>query len=301
MYTKINKMKTNSIKAWIVGLRLYSLPASIIPVVVASALAYSEGRLNWIIALLCLLFATTMQCVANLSNDIFDFKKGADKPDRLGPDRAYAKGYITPRAMKWGVATLTLFAIAIGCTLLFYAGAWIIWVGVACVIFAFLYTATPWALAYNALGDVAVIIFFGVVPAGFTYMLQTGEWTPQITLASVACGLVINTLLWVNNFRDREQDAACGKRTIVVYLGEGVGRWGYIVLGSMAVLLCLGFGLFGMWPAALLPLVYWILCFKAWRKMVAIDSGKELNKILGESARNMTIFGALLTLGIILS
>ena len=302
-------MKTNSLKAWIVGVRPYSLGNSVILVLVGSALAWIDGGFRPLTALLCLLFAVLMQCTANLVNDLCDFVKGADQPDRLGPDRAFAKGYITPRAMKYGIALFALAATVVGCGILYltlsggllrYGGWELVAVGAACLLFAFLYTAGPWSLAYHGLGDLAVLLFFGVVPVGFTYYVQTGAWTAEVTLAAVACGLVIDTMLWINNFRDREEDARCGKRTIVVCLGANVGRWGYLALGTAAVALCLSLLAAGYLWAALLPLLYWFVFFATWRKMVRIDHGDELNVCLGETARNMLLFGLLFTVGILL-
>lgn len=289
------------------AVRPYSLGASVIPVAVGSALAFSDGGFRLVPALLCVVFALLMQCTANLVNDLWDFLKGADQPDRLGPDRAFAKGFITLRAMKAGIAAFTLTACAVGLGLLLYCrealpyGGWeLVAVGIACVVFAYFYTAGPYPLAYHGLGDVAVILCFGLIPTGFTYYLQTGTWTLEVTLAALACGLVIDTMLMVNNFRDREEDARCNKRTIVVCLGAGVGRWGYFALGTGAVALCLALLISGRVWAAVLPLIYLVVFLKTWRKMVRIDHGEELNVCLGETARNMLLFGVLLTLGILL-
>lgn len=302
-------MKTNSLSAWIVAVRPYSLGNSVILVAVGSALAYTDHAFHWLPALLCLAFAMLMQCTANLVNDLWDFRKGADRPDRLGPDRAFAKGYITLRGMQAGIAAFTLAACAAGLCLLFWAmqagvlrcGGWeLIAAGLACVVFAYFYTAGPWPLAYHGLGDVAVILFFGLVPVGFTYYIQTGAWTPQVAVAALSCGLVIDTMLMVNNFRDREEDARCNKRTIVVALGAGFGRWGYFGLGAGAVALCLTLLAADRTWAALLPLVYLAAHLATWRKMVRIDHGDGLNVCLGETARNILLFGALLTVGILL-
>lgn len=300
-------MKTNSLSAWILAVRPYSLGASAIPIFVGSAFAFTDGSFRPGIALLCLVFGVLMQCTANLVNDLWDFLKGADKPDRLGPDRAFAKGYITMKAMKAGIAAFTLAACAAGLGVLFcvadelpYGGWELIAAGAACVVAAYLYTAGPWPLAYHGMGDVAVVLFFGLLPAGFTYYLQSGSWSWEVTVAALACGLVIDTMLMVNNFRDREEDARCGKRTIVVCLGANVGRWGYFALGAGAVALCLTLLFAGRTGAALLPLIYLFVFIRTWRKMVRIDHGDELNICLGETARNMLLFGILLTLGILL-
>lgn len=302
-------MKTNSLSAWILAVRPYSLGNSVILVAVASALAFTDHAFHWLPALLCLVFAVLMQCTANLVNDLWDFLKGADRPDRLGPDRAFAKGYITLGAMKAGIAAFTLAACAAGFGILVWAlragvlqyGGWeLVAAGLTCVVFAYFYTAGPWPLAYHGLGDVAVILFFGVIPVGFTYYIQTGAWTWEVLTAALASGLVIDTMLMINNFRDREEDARCNKRTIVVALGAGFGRWGYFALGVGAVALCLTLLAAGRTWAALLPLVYLAAHLATWRKIVRIDHGDALNVCLGETARNILLFGALLTIGILL-
>jgi len=302
-------MKTNSLSAWILAVRPYSLGNSVILVFVGTALACSEGSFRPVPALLCLLFAVLMQCTANLVNDLVDFQKGADRPDRLGPDRAFAKGYITLKAMKAGIAAFTLAAAATGIGILAEAvqhsplryGGWeLVAAGAACLVAAYLYTAGPWSLAYNGLGDIAVILFFGVIPVGFTCYLQTGTWSWTTTLASLACGLVIDTMLWINNFRDRDEDAASNKRTVVVRFGATFGRQGYLLLGLAAIGCCLALAAAGRMWAALLPLPYLALHIATWRRMVRIDHGEALNVCLGETARNIWIFGILFTLGIAL-
>ena len=234
-------MKTNSLSAWILAIRPYSLGNSVILILIGSALAFTDGGFRPVVALLCLVFAVTMQCTANLVNDLCDFLKGADRPDRLGPDRAFAKGYITLRAMKSGIAAFTLAACAAGAGLLALSGWnwWLLLVGASCIVFAYFYTAGPWPLAYHGMGDIAVILFFGLIPVGFTYYLQCGGWSGETAVVGLACGMVIDTMLMINNFRDREEDRRCNKRTIVVCLGAAAGRWGYLALGTGAILLCL--------------------------------------------------------------
>lgn len=300
-------MKTNSFSAWVVAVRPYSLGASAIPVAVGAAMASTDGSFKLIPSLLCLLFAFLTQCTANLVNDLWDLLRGADIPERLGPDRAFAKGFITPRAMKAGIALFTAAACITGLAVLLlvreelpYGGWELLTAGVACIVFAYIYTAGPWPLAYHGLGDLAVVLFFGLIPTGFTYYIQTGTWSWEVVVAAIACGLVIDTMLMVNNFRDRTEDAQCGKRTIVVSMGAGVGRWGYFALGTGAVALCLTLLTAGRVWAALLPLLYYLAFVTTWRKIVRIDRGDELNVCLGETARNMLLFGLLLTIGILL-
>ena len=147
-----------------------------------------------------------MQIDANFINDYFDYLKGSDREDRLGPERACAQGWITLNAMRKGIALTTATACLAGLCLLAYGGIEMIPVGILCILFAFLYTAGPYPLAYHGWGDILVIVFFGFVPVGCTYYVMCRSWTWNVTLASLACGLIIDTLLMVNNYRDRDQD-----------------------------------------------------------------------------------------------
>ena len=123
---------------WILAARPKTLAAALIPVTTATALAFAEGHGQWIPALLCCLFAALMQVAANFINDLFDFTRGSDRDDRLGPERACAQGWITPRAMKRGIAVVLILACAAGCCLLPFGGWPLVGIGTACVVFAFL-------------------------------------------------------------------------------------------------------------------------------------------------------------------
>ena len=264
------------------------------------ASAASAGSFDLLPAVLCLLFAFLMQIDANLINDLWDYLKGSDGKDRLGPERACAQGWITPRAMRRGIALTTAAACITGCGLLFYGGLWLIAVGALCVAFAFLYTAGPYPLAYHGWGDLLVLVFFGFVPVGCTSYVLSGGWTWQTGVVSAACGLAIDTLLTVNNYRDREQDARSGKRTLVVQLGARAGSRLYLALGFAAALLCLALFYDGRIGAALLPLLYLVPHTATWRRMVRIGRGRELNAILGATSRNILLFGILLSIGLLL-
>lgn len=296
----MNSVRPNSVRAWLLASRPKTLSGAAVPVLIGCALAQAAGGFAWIPALLCLLFAFLMQIDANLINDLFDHLKGSDGQDRLGPERACAQGWITANAMKKGIALTTAAACLCGLGLLVYGGPELIAVGALCVLFAFLYTAGPYPLAYHGWGDVLVIVFFGFVPVGGTYYVMCHGWSPQVTVASLACGLVVDTLLMVNNFRDREQDARSGKRTLVVRFGAKAGSTLYLLLGVAAVVLCLPLLAYGHFWAAMLPWLYLPFHLLAWRKMVRIGRGKALNRILGETSRNMLWFALLLSLGLIL-
>lgn len=296
----MEEVKRNSLEAWILAARPKTLTGAVTPVLIGTSLAAVDGRFEWVPALVCCLFAGLMQIAANFINDLFDFLKGTDREDRLGPKRACAQGWISPGAMKTGIIITVSLACLIGCTLLFYAGWELIIVGVLCVIFAFLYTTGPYPLSYNGWGDVLVIVFFGFVPVGGTYYVQALAWTDSVTATSLICGLLIDTLLVVNNYRDREADARSGKKTVIVRFGEKFGRYLYLSLGVAASLLCLYFLSERYVYAALLPQLYLIPHVLTWRKMVRIRSGKKLNSILGETSRNMLFMGILLSIGFLL-
>ncbi|WP_321334871.1 1,4-dihydroxy-2-naphthoate polyprenyltransferase [uncultured Bacteroides sp.] len=294
-------IKRNSLKAWILAARPKTLAAAVIPVMIGSSLAYMDHTFHWLPALICALFACLMQIAANFINDLFDFLKGTDREDRLGPERACAQGWISPRSMKGGIIIILLLACFIGSTLLLFGGLKLIGIGILCVVFAFLYTTGPYPLSYNGWGDVLVLVFFGFVPVGGTYYVQSLTWTTDAAIASIVCGLIVDTLLVVNNYRDREADGESGKRTIIVRLGEPFGRYLYLWLGMIASGCCLWFLVDGHFYAAMLPQLYLVLHFKTWQNMVKIHSGRKLNSILGETSRNMLLFGLLLSLGMLLS
>lgn len=293
------EIKTNSLKAWFLAARPKTLSAAAVPVLIGSALAYNEAGIyfQWLPCILCLLFAFVMQIDANFINDLFDFFKGSDREDRLGPKRACAQGWITIEAMKRGIAFTTMLACGVGLPLIYYGGLELIGVGILCVLFAFLYTMK---LSYLGWGDLLVLLFFGIVPVGFTYYVQVHSWTWDVTIAAIACGLVIDTLLMINNYRDREQDAISGKKTIVVRMGAHAGRRGYLLLGVVASLLCIYYAWTEHYWAAILPQIYLVPHFLAWNKIIRIQKGKELNSVLADTARNIFLFGILLTIGLVL-
>lgn len=286
----------NSLKYWILAARPKTLTAALIPVLTATALAYSEGQGKWLPALLCCLFAALMQVAANFINDLFDFKKGTDREDRLGPERACAQGWISPRAMQWGIAIMLLLACVVGCCLLPYGGCVLIGIGAACVVFAFLYTTL---LSYMGCGDLLVWVFFGFVPVCGTYYVQAQSLSPSVWWLAAAAGLVTDTLLVLNNYRDREQDAVSGKRTLIVALGERFGALFYLLQGVAGYVCVAMLAYYGHLWTAILPLFYLLPHYLTWHKMVTIHQGRELNRILGFTSRNMLTFALLVVLSLL--
>ena len=300
---KETNIQTNSLQAWLLATRPKTLSGAAVPVMIGTALAYSDSTINgepflWIPAILCFLFAFTMQIDANLINDLFDYLGGKDKREtRLGPPRACTEGWTTPSAMKKAITLTTLLACGFGLPLIYYGGLEMILVGLICVLFCFLYTTH---LASMGLGDILVLVFFGIIPVCVTYYLQFHTCTWTVLIASIACGLVIDGLLIVNNFRDRETDLQVGKNTLVVRIGAENSLYTYLFLGIISYILG-GIIFFSDHPwAALLPTIYLILHCSTYRKMKRIGSGKALNKCLGETARNMFIYGLTIALGTLL-
>ena len=294
-------IRKNSFKAWLLAARPKTLTGASVPVMIALAMAYTDLQGNGfriIPAVLCALFAFVMQIDANFVNDYFDFISGKDDEQRLGPARACAMGWIDVAKMKVGIVITTVIACIIGLPLVVYGGVEMILVGALCVVFCFLYTML---LASRGLGDLLVLVFFGIVPVCATYYLQTDTCTWVVFLASLACGLVIDTLLVVNNYRDIDNDRRAGKKTLIVMIGADKGRLLYLWLGIIASLMGVVFAVYGQYWTPLLPTVYLIMHIATYRRMVKIGSGRQLNLVLADTARNMFVYGLTLSLGLLLS
>lgn len=297
MQMNTTTVKTNSLYAWFLAARPKTLTGAAVPVIVGTALAIGDGCFSYTPALLCFVFAFLMQIAANFINDLIDFRKGSDREDRLGPERACAQGWITPKAMLWGIAVTLLMASASGLSLLAYGGKWLIIIGLACIAFAFLYTTI---LSYCGLGDLLVIVFFGLVPVVCTYYVQSGTVNTNVFMAAAGSGFAIDALLVVNNYRDREADRKSGKNTIIVRYGEKFGQAFYLATGIIAVLFALSSAFHGFVFAGILPVLYLAMHIKAWKSLVRINKGKELNKVLGMTSANMMMYAFLILAGFIL-
>ena len=298
------KIVTDSAQAWLLAARPKTLAGAAVPVMIGLALAYSDSILygehvfSWIAALLCLLFAFAMQIDANFINDFYDFVNGTDDAEtRLGPRRACAQGWVKLDSMKKAIALTTCIACVIGLPLVYFGGWEMVLIGMLCVVFAFLYTT--W-FSYQGLGDLLVLVFFGIIPVCCTYYVQLHEFTWEVVLASVACGLVIDALLIINNFRDRDNDREAGKKTIIVRMGAEAGLQLYIGVGIGAFILGGTFLLNGHLLAFLFPVIYLALHYFTYLKIKRIYQGKALNLCLGETARNIFVYGVCVTLGILL-
>lgn len=299
-----NNPKENSFRAWMLAARPKTLTAAAVPVMLGAALAWraTDGiGFGWWPMALCFLFAFIMQIEANFVNDYFDCVRGNDNDTRLGPQRACQQGWVTLSAMRVAMAVTASLACCAGLPLVLFGGWWLVGVGVACLVFCFLYTTL---LAGKGMGDVLVLLFFGLVPCVLTYYvivppsLRQPEHLPW--LPALACGLVVDTLLIINNYRDIDNDKAVGKITLAVKLGRKYTEALYLYSVPCAIVMML----FAVnWSAVSQAFCFpvFLLHVWTWQVMRSIGHGKALNKVLGMTARNILVFGILSTLLVIFS
>jgi 1,4-dihydroxy-2-naphthoate octaprenyltransferase len=239
-----------------------------------------------------------LQIGSNLANDVFDFEKGADTAERLGPVRAAQAGLLTPRALRAGMVVAFLLAFGTGIYLTAVAGPAIVAIGLASIASAILYTGGPYPLGYHGLGDVFVMAFFGFVAVTGTVFVQAGYVPGLAWAAAVPVGAIATAILVVNNVRDRETDVKAGKRTLPVRFGRRAGIAEYAALVAAAYLVpaaLAGAGRLSPW--VLLPLLSLPLAVRLVRR-VATDSGKALNASLVGTARLLLVHAVLFALGI---
>ena len=296
-------MKQNSLKAWILAARPKTLTGAAVPVMIGCALAYIDAHeydaFSPTAALLCLLFAFVMQIDANFINDFFDYVHGNDdEATRLGPLRACSQGWVSIDAMKRAIAFTTVLACIVGLPLIFWGGLEMILVGLFCVVFCFLYTTH---LSYIGMGDVLVLVFFGIIPVCCTYYVQLHTCPLIVIVASMACGVVVDALLIVNNYRDRDVDRRDGKQTLVVKIGAKAAEWLYLAIGIIAILSGILFWVNGHVLAFILPFIYLTLHVFTWLKLRRLHEGRQLNECLGETARNILVYGLCVTIGLLLA
>lgn len=282
-------------RKWIEAMRLRTLPVSISGVLAGIACAMMGIDFSLVPALLCLLFAILAQIASNFANEYYDFRKGVDRKGREGFRRGVTEGDISPAAMKYATFGTLAAAAVVGCLMLFYGSWWMVPIGLCIGLFALAYSAGPYPLSHHGLGDVAVVIFFGIVPVTLTCYLQQGGWR-ELWLSlpiSVAVGLLAANVLIVNNCRDEDDDRAVGKRTTVVIFGRKVMGWVYLFSGIVAMGIVF-YMLRWIYPvSAVMAAIFLAMHFHTWRKLVS-SSGAALNPVLGATARNLLVFTLLL-------
>ena len=285
-------------RVWLEAARPKTLPAAVIPVLVATALAAAHRSASLPKAAVCLGFALLVQIGTNFTNDYFDFVHGADNPRRVGPRRAVAAGLIAPERMRRAMAVVFAAAFLLGLLLVRDGGWWLLPVGVLSIASGLAYTGGPFPLGYHGLGDAFVFIFFGLVAVGATFYVQTGWLAPEAITAGAALGLLAANILVANNYRDAETDAAAGKRTLVVRFGKKFAVWQYALSTVIALLAApaLTFAGYG-WPV-LLPLGLAPWAGVLTRRLAHSREPAEQIALLADTAKFLTAFGLLLGAGV---
>ena len=286
---------------WVEAARPRTLPAAVIPVMVATALAEAHEGANYAKAGICLAFALLVQVGTNFANDYFDFVRGADTPARVGPRRAVAAGLIAPRTMLAATWLVLGLAFLVG-LLLVREGGWLLLpVGIVSIACSIAYTGGPFPLGYNGLGDLFVFIFFGLVAVDATFYVQAGQVTGDVTSCAAAVGLLAANILVANNYRDVETDARAGKKTLVVRFGRKFAVWQYGLSVAVALLCPPALLLTGYrWPV-LLPVLLTPWAVALTRRLAASREPAEQIALLGDTAKFLAVFGVLLSAGVILA
>jgi 1,4-dihydroxy-2-naphthoate octaprenyltransferase len=287
--------------AWRMAARPKTLPAAVGPVLVGTAVAISMGQFAPLPALAALAGALLLQIAVNLANDYFDFVKGVDTAERLGPPRAAASGALSTGELRLGIAVVLGLAMLIGLYLIVVGGLPIVIIGIASILSALAYSGGPFPLASNGLGDVFVFIFFGLIAVVGTYYVQSLTLTPLAFIAALPVGALITAIIVVNNYRDMETDRKSGKRTLAVIIGKQATLAEYTLLIGLAyavppILWLLGHlsGFAIMLPMFSIPMGLGLI------RAMRSQTGPALNKVLAETARLSLIYSVLFAIGLTL-
>jgi 1,4-dihydroxy-2-naphthoate octaprenyltransferase len=277
-----------------------TLSAAAVPVLVGTACASARGQVKWGPALAALAGALLLQIGANFANDVFDFEKGADTAERLGPTRAVQAGLLSARSMRRGMWLVFGLALLIGVYLTSVSGPVILLIGCASIASAIAYTGGPYPLGYHGLGDVFVFIFFGLVAVCGTALVEIGRVPLLALCCAIPVGALATAILVVNNLRDRVTDLGAGKRTLAVRYGRGFGLKQYRALLAVSYLTPVGLAITGSTGAeVLITLLSLPLALKTERAVTATE-GRALNALLAATAKLLAVFGLLFALGLCL-
>jgi 1,4-dihydroxy-2-naphthoate octaprenyltransferase len=287
------------IKDWVAALRLKTLPASISPVLIASAYAYKLGQFDWVAAIVILFCASMIQIITNFINEIYDFESGADNENRLGSTRGVSSGHISVRAM-WTASIISIIITFLaGLYLVSISDYYILLVGIVSLFFSWAYTGGPYPLAYKGLGDIFVLFFFGVVAVCGTFYIYTGYVDSFIFIASFVPGILSTNILAANNIRDIDTDEQVKKITLAVRLGEKSSIALFTVF--MFLVYAIEFYLFLITGNSFLLITFITLPISLiiFKKIVTAV-GREYNAVLALSALFMMSNSFLFAIGILL-
>lgn len=287
-----------SIAVWVLAARPKTLWAAMAPVFMGTAMAAAGGAFHLWAALAALAGAVLIQIGTNYANDYYDYTKGADEGERLGPLRVTQAGLVSPSAMRTATAIVFGAAFMIGIYLVVRGGWPIVVIGLLSILFGILYTAGPYPLGYNGLGEIFVLVFFGPVAVGGTYYVQalTVDWT--VLVAGLSPGLFSVAILAVNNLRDIDSDRRANKRTLAARFGRTFGRLEYlltVVIGSLIpTALCLAHRA-SIW--VLLTLVVPLIAIPTFRTVYSTTDGPKLNDVLATTGKLLLLFAVLFSVG----
>lgn len=293
-------MSKSTLIIWLEATRPKTLPAAVAPVVLGTAMAHSVGGMQLLPAVICLFFALLIQVGTNFANDYLDGIRGTDTDARIGPRRAVATGLIQAKTMKLAAVATLAIAFCLGLSLIYFGGWWLLLVGAASVLCAWGYTGGPYPLAYNGLGDVFVVLFFGLIAVGFTFFVQTGYFIADVLYLGAACGFVVNNILVVNNYRDIEEDTRASKKTLVVLLGRKFALFQYAISLLLVGLVLFWLSSRGYGSYVLLGWLAVIIGFFQVARLSAASSVAEFLAILKSSAFVVVIYSFLTALGLFL-
>jgi 1,4-dihydroxy-2-naphthoate octaprenyltransferase len=286
--------------AWLLAIRVPTLPAAVVPVLVGTATAVALGAFRLLPFLAAMATALLIQIGTNLANDYFDYVNGADTVHRLGPTRVTQSGLIAPPEVRRGMLITFGLAVLLGVYLVVVGGWPILLIGLFSILAGIVYTGGPWPIGYNGLGDLFVYIFFGLIAVAGTTYLHTGTFNLAALINALPIANLATAILVVNNLRDIATDREAGKRTLAVLLGRRGTQIEYLLLvaGSYPLLLLswlLGAASVWFWlPVLTLPLAVPLI------RIVWTQAGSPLNTALKGTARLHMIFGALFTVGVLL-
>ncbi|MBX3675755.1 MAG: 1,4-dihydroxy-2-naphthoate polyprenyltransferase [Rhodocyclaceae bacterium] len=286
-------------RLWWTAARPRTLTIAATPVLLGCALARTGGtQLDWLLALATLACALAIQAGTNLHNDAADFVRGNDRAERIGPLRVTAAGWARPEQVRRAALAAYSLALALGLLLVFSGGWPILVLGLASLAAGWAYSGGPKPISHSALGELFVLLFFGVAAVAGSHYLQSGQVSPIALLAGIALGAMGAAVLLVNNVRDRDEDSAAGRRTLAARLGPGGARRAYAALMLLPFLVPLLLAAAGALPpgglAALLALP---LAVQLTIRMRNAD-GIALNSVLARTALTQFLFGLSLAVGI---
>ena len=286
-------------RAWWLAIRPRTLPAAASGVTMGSALAWHDGSFQILPAFAALLVALLLQIASNVANDVFDFERGADTPDRLGPLRVTQAGMLTPAQVKIGLGIIIGLAILFGLYLASLRGWTVILIGAAAIVSAVAYTGGPYPLGYHGLGDVFVFLFFGLAAVAGTYFVHASSVSAAAWWMSVPIGLIVTAILVVNNLRDIDSDRKAGKHTLAVRFGERGTKIEYILCMGFAYLLLPLLVLMKIIPVG--GLLAWISLPIAIRtlRVVLTQQGRPLNAALAGTGQTAFLFSVFFWLGLL--